>query len=629
MARVSDGGQTLAMPSPLPPLLRLTPQIRRRIYFYLGLARWDGRPFRFNLHAGQFKLPHGLSAHELSWSFMTDPNSFHGLLLSCRTIHAEATALLYSANQFILYYSAPPAQPRQPTSLRPLHTLHALSAPTLLFLSNLKIVLHEASCHAWAELDWLKTCCLEGLEDQEHAGLRHCKQSHGGLHPPPLLSPACAGDDDDRLAAAHALLREWRSAAARLCHVAPKRLALCLVCDIDPEHPRAIDVANSVVAPIRLLPPLKECSIRLAKTPDRRLQQLAQDTVIYACRIPTPSPKPPSSATTTLASLPRELRIQILEYTDLVTPRRQVAWSRHERAYVKYFFKCPPDPAPWTEHEPDELHASQFSRCWEDIPTGNGCFCRRRHAAFSLDCKCWAPPTALFLVCRTLYEDAQFVFFSSNRFTVHDFKARPPGEVPVPEQRRVDDEPVPSHPYPYERLAASEFLRDIVPTLSLAHLRFLELAFPPYPPPSWPATQHPAMQDWWKTIDWLRNKINLSGLTIRLLVSDVVLIGQRDYRRTITVEEGDMMMTAYMDLMRPLKRLADDGLARFYAHFPYPWAFTEELRYRRFTEGDPLEPERLALKKRAEQYVMGHRYERLYANGREEPRLSDWYEPYY
>jgi hypothetical protein len=32
-----------------------------------------------------------------------------------------------------------------------------------------------------------------------------------------------------------------------------------------------------------------------------------------------------------------------------------------------------------------------------------------------------------------------------------------------------------------------------------------------------------------------------------------------------------------------------------------------------------------ALKERAERYVMGHRYESLYANGREELKESDWY----
>jgi hypothetical protein len=98
------------------------------------------------------------------------------------------------------------------------------------------------------------------------------------------------------------------------------------------------------------------------------------------------------------------------------------------------------------------------------------------------------------------------------------------------------------------------------------------------------------------------------------------------HRPTITREEGDMVMTAYMDLVRPLTRLADHGLGRFYAHFHfYPWVSTEEVRDRQENEGDSLWEKRESLKKRAEQYVMGSRYESLYTNGREEPRPSDWY----
>ncbi|KAK4156196.1 hypothetical protein C8A00DRAFT_12854 [Chaetomidium leptoderma] len=626
MARPRDAARTSPLPSLSPPLLRLTPHIRQRIYRYLGLASWDSTPHRYYLHAGQLKLRHGRGFYEMR--FVPDPSCFHGLLLSCRAIYTEAAALLYSANQFILYYSEPREDPGHPTSLRPLHTLHALTASSLLSLSNLKIVLNEAACHQLILGDCALICCLHGRKNSNASGLPWCKKKHGGVHQLPLLSPASAGDDDDdKLAAAHAVLREWHSAAARLLpHVTPGRLVLSLVCDIDPEHPRAIDIANSAVAPIRrLLPPsyLRECHIRLAKTTDSQLQQLAQDTVSHACGIPTPTSKPPSSTTTTLTTLPRELRIRILEYTDLITPRRQVIWTRQDRAYIVYHFQCEPhDP-------PDERHSNQFSDCWRDRsfdggPPSNGCFCRRRHAAFSPTCKCWAPPgPALFLVCRTLYEDAQLVFFSSNRFIVHDYKLRPSWALPLLEQREEDGRPVPTYPYPNERFTVSEFLRHVVPTRSLAYLRFLEIVFPPYRPPSWPETQHPAMQDWWSTVDWLRDKINPPGLSIRLIVVDVDS-APRSYYRTITVEEGKTVMTAYMNLLRPLTRLAEGGLARFYAHFPYPWEWTEESRTRRLNDPYWVLREEEALKERAERYVMGHRYESLYANGREEPGRSDW-----
>jgi len=85
-------------------------------------------------------------------------------------------------------------------------------------------------------------------------------------------------------------------------------------------------------------------------------------------------------------------------------------------------------------------------------------------------------------------------------------------------------------------------------------------------------------------------------------------------------------MAAFLDLMRPLRRLADCGLARFCAHLPCPWEWIEESIVRRMNELYCLCEEKEALKKRAEPRVMGHRYESLHANGRQELRLSDWVE---
>jgi hypothetical protein len=75
------------------------------------------------------------------------------------------------------------------------------------------------------------------------------------------------------------------------------------------------------------------------------------------------------------------VRIRILEYTDLVTPQREVTWSRQDKGYVVF------------DRAYQEDHSSQFFDCWlATRGASNGCFCRRRHAAFSLECKCWAPP---------------------------------------------------------------------------------------------------------------------------------------------------------------------------------------------------------------------------------------------
>lgn len=67
-------------------------------------------------------------------------------------------------------------------------------------------------------------------------------------------------------------------------------------------------------------------------------------------------------------------------------------------------------------------------------------------------------------------------------------------------------------------------------------------------------------------------------------------------------------------------RLVELGLARFYAHFPYPW----EGGLESIPEFHSPWRDKKALKERLERYVMGARYESLYADGKEEPVPSDW-----
>ena len=390
----------------LPPLLRLPPSIRHRIYRFVGLAPWDARA------APLFDL-HGRKTSE--WA--PKPTIFHGLLLSCRVIYAEAAALLYSANRFILHYDH-----AHPEPLRP---LHALAASSVASLTRLSIVLNQASCHHPYEYGGDQLCCLQASPIDGGYGAYRCKADHTNLHHPPLLSQAFDIDRGDSLAAAETVLGKWHSAAACLSFVTSGRLELALVCDIDPRHKAALDIAMSATAPLRLIPRLKDCCIRLCKTPDPRLGLIAQKSVFQARGIPPPPYLKPSTRAT-LTSLPRELRLRILEYTDLIVPTREIVWSRREQGYMTSSLDS-------TTFR-DCRYRRQFFDCWQTDTDGSfiGCFCRRRHAAFSFTCKCWAPPgPALFLICRTLLQDAQLVFFSSNRFVIHDYRSNPPWALPT------------------------------------------------------------------------------------------------------------------------------------------------------------------------------------------------------
>ena len=572
-----------------PPLLCLPPPVRRRIHCFVGLVSSLGKhPHRFDLHG-----------RPVSRSLPAPPNpsAFYGLLLSCRLLYTEAAALLYSASRFILRYN--PAHPD------PLQPLCVLTPTSLASLTSLVIILNEASCHHHFEYGQYHECCLEGSDpdiEPRWGGAAWCEAEHGSLHQLPLLING--GDDDedsDKLAAAQDLLAKWRSAATHLSYITSRRLELGLVCDIDPHHKRALEMASLVTGPLRLIPQLKDCHIRLCKLPDPRLQQTAQDGALQACRIAPPPyllcSKSPTEAQATLTNLPRELRLRILEYSDLIVPNRQVTWSRQSHRYfttVRDSFY----------HEYlSKFFCCQNSRGSESI----GCFCSRRHAAFSSICKCWSPPgPRLFLICRTLCLDAQLIFFSGNRFIVHDHKAdscwaipyldegmeegddnletpETPGALEEPEGPRRPKQPDPRRDYPSNRFAASQFLREVVPTHCLARLRFLELVFPPYLPETWPRENHPAMQDWRATVDWLLQdgKINTPCLTIRLAVAEVSCDSPLVYHRlTVTFAEGATIGERTWRFVRSLKPLADNGLARFYAHLPHPWAFMEGAKVR-------------------------------------------------
>ncbi len=399
--------------------------------------------------------------------------------------------------------------------------------------------------------------------------------------------------------------------------ITPRNLELSLVCDIDSQHEEAVDLAHSVVTPLCLLP-LLQCHIRLSSTRDSRLRQVAHDAVLESCGIAAPYLKPDTTKPTLLA-LPRELRVRILEFTDLVTPSQEVWWSRGDAKYV------------WQElGETDEL-----AQCWYRTTVAEspiGCFCRRRHSASSATCTCWIPPKDLFLICRVIYQDAQLVFFSTNRFVVYDW-TREPWRAPRPREASEDGDDDKSE-YPFQRLAASKFLRTVVPTHCLAYLRFLELVFPPYHPRTWPQMDDSAILDWNETVTWLQDKINGPALTIRLVAADE---SNGDPHGAgpdhITEAEGDTIHRGYMELLKPLEQLTKgpNGLARFYVDLRYPWEWTDEVlgAHPPQNRSRLVEVKRGELKKRVERRVLGDRYDGQYANERQEPKRSFWYYYYY
>src|SRR5689334_2313892 len=128
----------------LPPLLRLPTPVRYRIYDFVGLVSPGEFPHKYDLHG-----------HTVS-RLAPKPSTFHGLLLSCRLVYAEAAALLYSASQFILRYN-----PVDPDPFKP---LHALTDKSVACLTSLNIILNQTSWHHHYEYGNYPFCCLEGYK---------------------------------------------------------------------------------------------------------------------------------------------------------------------------------------------------------------------------------------------------------------------------------------------------------------------------------------------------------------------------------------------------------------------------------------------------------------------------------
>ncbi|KAK4140148.1 uncharacterized protein C8A04DRAFT_40159 [Dichotomopilus funicola] len=478
-----------------------------------------------------------------------DRVSFHGLLLSCRVLYGEVSRLLYSSHAAIIHYRSVSGKDAGASpSLQPLRNL---TDSSLASIRQLKIVLNQNGCHETRPADprnvcW--RCCDYPGTTHFHFGADYCKPH---LHDEPLRS--------SQHLSGPLLDERCRTVQHLSSRIGPDVLELALVCDLD-------------------------------------------HTLADTCRSPeaelhTPSPSP---GATGFHSLPRELRLQTLEYTDLVIPSREVMWTRFERAQRHYFSGC---------HGPEYPHARpQFLG-----PGTLGCFCRARHASFSPICRCWAPPTPLFLVCKGLTEDARFIFFSQNRFVVSDSLAAPCTYFPLdilansPWHEHTPDwaeylsiglgEAPPPSSYPAERLSAS----------SLNHLRFLEVVFPPYNHNCWPDDAHPALVDWAATIDWLQDKLNINKLTLRFTVAGSEFWPPHDTDKRV----------GYDRVARPLGCLGrrKGGLARFHADLSSPWMWFGWVNDEYIHTGERPDINLGQLNEHVERLVLGDRYDTRESEG--------------
>ncbi|KAL2258658.1 hypothetical protein VTK26DRAFT_7958 [Humicola hyalothermophila] len=403
--------------------------------------------------------------------------NFRGLLLSCR-----ATYELFSSNRFAIHYGTT-------QSLQPFRNFTPSSVASL---SSLKIVFNQTACQILTQKGCRDHCCDFPNFEGRHIKAYCDREHHEAFHDAHLRSSDLA---------AEVILDEWHQTAAYLAsHTLPGVLELSLVCDVGQD--------------------------------ERELARTSWAAALRACYVQVPepaTPTPSSPSNSRLLSLPQKLRLRILEYTDLVTPWKEVMWDR----------------------------VGKKNRC-----SKMGC-----NAADGIPC------------------DLLGVFFSANRLVISPYvafdvyRALDLTAHRDPQDTEACRKAQPPRAYPADRFAASEFLREVVPAGCLGHLRFLELVFPPYNHACWPGEGHAALRDRTETLLWARARINTPALTLRLVRAGpgVVRPGYPDgaVRRPLAAILGG-------------NGSGDDGgIAWFYADFAWPWKWTH-MALERFL--DPYPP---------------------------------------
>ncbi|KAI1805562.1 hypothetical protein F4811DRAFT_570091 [Daldinia bambusicola] len=374
--------------------LDLPDAIRRRIYCEAGLFA-DTNVYVFRLWS-LLCATHGMMPHNLEFSL--------NLLLTSRAVHKEVSHIFFSTNRFIVKDAL--ALLRLPVSALP-------------SISRLSVQLNF-------------------VDDD-----RQCRYGHNPDPPEfPSQDEWCLSKDDS-------VLKDWEDAAKYIApYIKPRALDFDLLCDVD-----SPETARLALHPLRHLPILASCKIRLYYGPGKpELEAIAREAVLRSIE----PPKFPQEGFP-FQRLPPELREMILRYTDLVTPYNTVHYTvigdSRKRTYLVQFQSCremchkPHDKCHPNEHR----RCNSVRRCVNPCPhrmCGNcthygcqfvmgcqirtnrrigtqcrcptGCFCGRRHTAYSVDCRCWRSPTPLFLVSKAFYAEAQAVFFSTNKFNVCD-----------------------------------------------------------------------------------------------------------------------------------------------------------------------------------------------------------------
>ncbi|CZR68618.1 uncharacterized protein PAC_18517 [Phialocephala subalpina] len=384
-----------------------------------------------------------------------DPLPFQLLYVS-RTIFSEVLSTFYSENKFSVVRTDPGG----------LSCLQDFRPVIIARLTSLSIRLNVSDCQTMRVCQQTshRMCCHPGIcMERGHDKLLGTKSS--GPENSPIV--------------------KWTKLCKYMAsHIVPNQLKLCVICDV-----ADIETAKEVVDPLSSVPILRGLAIRLGNDPkDLCLYDLAKRTVYEK----TNHSEATQSSPFRFGDLPQEIRFQILECTELVTPF-DIAWAPYRSScglsvFEFRIFKR------WYSNTylPVDEH---FSGCCRECSDAKeGCCCWRQRAAYSSSCTCWKMPMPLLSVCRQMREDATTVFFSKNHFVVL------PAEDKSPRKRK--------------QLEILQFL-DRLPPTALTHIRSLTWIVPTVADGFF-EQDSTSYRDWLDVVDISRREMNLPQLNLTL-----------------------------------------------------------------------------------------------------------------
>jgi hypothetical protein len=290
------------------------------------------------------------------------------------------------------------------------------------------------------------------------------------------------------------------------------------------------------------------------------------------------------------SQLPKEIRLQILTYTDLVTPNLEVEWNTVDKYQLRI---NPRDSSMKTNHP----CTTRVDICYCSLHLNKSTANTTKPAR----CFCWKPPISFFLISKQLREDAMEIFFGHNRF------------VFTPASLIYHD---PKHSK-FQEHALRDFLEYGVPHEALSYLRDLEMIFVIVAPVDLMIDTRLKV-----ALINLKDELNLKPMTIMIRLLDngpspswIRYGGARD-------KDGETLFDrekwgGYLDLIRrPFKQAKN-------LYVNVTWSYKQlpgERSYQNWWAKDEI-PFVEAAEAEAERYVMGEEYT---SKGKAEYKESSW-----